>query len=465
MALTVTNTNTLQLLNIVNRTSAAQSKVLQQLSTGHRINRAADDPAGLIAMENFNAQLTAVNAALDNNERTNAMLSTADSAIKEVSSLLNDIESLVVASVNDSTLSHAEVAANQAQIDAAIAAIDRLVNTTEFNGKQLLNGSQSIQTTGVTASKVDNLRVYSRGNSTSDQTVTVELTTLANSATATMAVGATLTGDHEVVITGSLGSQTISLADGTTVANVAAAINAAAAATGVDAVVSGTDIRLESSQTGSDATVEMKVLSGNSLTDIARTTGTDAQVKINGTTITADGQDVSYNSNGLSLEFSVGSGFTATGQTSSFTVKAGSGMTFQLGVDTTTRSTIGIDSLASFRLGGGDASAYLSDLKSGGSADLSAKSANTLKAVRKAITQVAAARGRLGGFQKFQVETAINSLTASQESLTAARSVIAETDYAEASAELNRQSVLLNSGMSLLGLANQQSAQILSLLG
>jgi flagellin len=78
---------------------------------------------------------------------------------------------------------------------------------------------------------------------------------------------------------------------------------------------------------------------------------------------------------------------------------------------------------------------------------------------------VAAARGRLGGFQKFQVETAINSLTASQESLTAARSVIAETDYAEASAELNRQSVLLNSGMSLLGLANQQSAQILSLLG
>ena len=103
--------------------------------------------------------------------------------------------------------------------------------------------------------------------------------------------------------------------------------------------------------------------------------------------------------------------------------------------------------------------------KSGGTADLASKSANTLKAVRKAITQVAAAKGRIGGFQKFQIQTSINSLNQAKESLTSAKSVIADTDYAQATADLNRESVLLNSGISLLGMANQQASQILSLLG
>ena len=163
-----------------------------------------------------------------------------------------------------------------------------------------------------------------------------------------------------------------------------------------------------------------------------------------------------------------GGALNTTGATEAITVKVGAdggGMTFQLGTDSTTRSTVGIDSVATYRLGGGDAGATLNELKSGGDADLQAHSANSLKAVRKAITQVAAAKGRIGGFQKFQVQTSANSLTQLQESLSTAKSVIADTDYALASAELNRQSVLLNSGISLLGLANQQAAQILSLLG
>jgi len=469
MALTVTNVNTLQLLGIVNKTSARQSNLLTQLSTGLKINRAADNPAGLIAMENFNAELTAVNAALDNNQRASAMLATAEGGLDEVSSLLSEIEKLAVASVNDSTLSQAEIAANQAQIDLAIESIDRIINTTTFNGKQLLNGSQAIRTSQAT-DRADNLRVYSRGQGSDDLTVNVKTTTAATSATANFAVGgATLTGDHEIVITGALGSQTISLGDGTSVADVVAAINAASAGTGVEAVdAGGNSVRLESAATGSDEFVEMTVLSGGVLNDVARTNGADAVLSINGRTVTADGLDVAYNANGLSLEFSMSAALNVADATETITVKAGSdggGMTFQLGVDSNTRSTIGLDSLASYRLGGGDANAFLSEIKSGGKADLSARSADTLNSVRKAITQVAAAKGRLGGFIKFQVETSVNSLTQTQQSLTAARSVIADTDFAQATADLNRESVLLNSGISLLGLANQQASQILSLLG
>jgi flagellin len=473
MSLTVTNLNTLQLLNVVNRTSSAQSNVLTQLSTGYKINKASDNPAGLIALEKFNSELTAVSGALDNNQRADAMLSTAEAGITEISGLLQDIEGLAQASVSDSTLSNAEIQANQAQIDNALAAIDRIVNTTTFNGKQLLNGAQAIQVTGLDTTKVNNLRVYSRGNSTSDVNITVKLNTAATSATGAVTIGGafTLSAATQVVVNGALGSQTISLSSGDNAAAIITKINAASSATGVDAVANGVNIRLESSATGSDAFVEFKVLSGGGLTspgaklnDVARTTGTDVKVTVDGQLVTGDGKNVSYNANGLSMEFTAGASLDAvTGET--FTVKATGGMTFQLGVDSTTRSTVGLDSLAAYTLGGGDAVAYLSDLKSGGSADLDTGTANTLKAVQRAIEQVAAARGRIGGFQKFQVQTSINSLTATQESLTAAKSVIADTDYAQATAELNRQSVLLNSGMSLLGLANQQASQILSLLG
>ncbi|MEZ6085824.1 MAG: flagellin, partial [Phycisphaerae bacterium] len=188
--------------------------------------------------------------------------------------------------------------------------------------------------------------------------------------------------------------------------------------------------------------------------------------EVNGRLITADGGLVSYNEGGYSLSFNLGTSLDAAGNTETFTIKASGGMTFQLGSESNTRSTLGIDAVTSSRLGeGGTNGTSLAQIRSGGSADLNSKSANTLQAIRGAISQVASIKGRIGGFQKFQVETSINALTQRTEALTAARSAIADTDFAEASAELNRQSVLLNSGISLLGLANQQASQILSLLG
>ena len=98
MALTITNTNTIQLLNILNKTADAQSTTMKQLTTGKRITSGKDDPAGLIALSGLNAELRAVETSLTNNQRTDAMLTVADQAIGEVSSLLLEIETLVMAS-------------------------------------------------------------------------------------------------------------------------------------------------------------------------------------------------------------------------------------------------------------------------------------------------------------------------------------------------------------------------------
>src|SRR5215813_8077175 len=94
MGLTVTNINSLSLLNILNRTSTEQSNTLTRLSTGSRINRGADDPAGLIVSRVMQTELTAVDRSISNNQRTDSMLNVADKAIGEVSSLINEIKSL-----------------------------------------------------------------------------------------------------------------------------------------------------------------------------------------------------------------------------------------------------------------------------------------------------------------------------------------------------------------------------------
>ena len=490
MALTVTNTNTLTLLNILNRNSAAQANTLKQLTTGKRINTGKDDPAGLIALSSLNAELTAVNAALSNNQRTDSMLTVADSAITEISSLLSDIESLIVASTSEAGFTDAEVAANQAQIDDALAAIDRLVNTANFNGKKLLDGTFSIQTSGVaTNDDIENLRVFSRGRGTDDTALTVTRVASAQLAEATFSTmgtaGTTRTnGESEVVIQGTLGTAAVTLASGLTQAEVVTAINAAKAQTGVSATGDASGVLLNSTTYGEDAFVSVELISGglvnssygtatddgstaNDLQSVGKTTGEDAAIQVNGQSAGVDGLNVTYSANGLSLAFTLsedfGNGTDATA-TTTFTVKAAGGATFQLGTNSDTRQTIGIDSLASYNLGGGNGTVRLSELKSGGSAALKDDPAAALEAVREAISEVASVRGRIGGFQKFQVGSAIHSLQAAQVGLSDAASAIGDTDFAVATANLNREQVLIQSAIALLGVANQQTAQILSLL-
>lgn len=489
MALTVTNTNTLMLLNILDRNTTAQSRTLQSLATGRRINSARDDPAGLVAFTSLNAELTAVKVSLNNNQRSNSFLSVVDGSIAEISTLLNEIQTLVSATSSDATLTSSEIAANQSQIDDALTAIDRIVSTANFNGKKLLDGTFGIQTAGVTTNaNIDNLRVFSRSQLTTDTVLTVNRVASAQVASVTFATAggtARTSGTTQVAIAGALGTATITLASGLTQAQIVTEINAAKGQTGVSAIQGATDVSLNSTTFGTDAFVSVELLSGgvinssygtatsdgdtaNDIQNTSKTTGVDANITINGQATGVDGLDVSFSANGLSFEFTLGTDF-GTGNTgattsTSFTVKAAGGATFQLGTTGNTRQTIGLDSLATFKLGGGNGTVKLSALKAGGSAALRTNTEAALSSVREALAQVAGTRGRIGGFQKFQVGSAINALQAAQVGLTDAASVIMDTDFALATSKLNREQILIQSGIRLLGVANQQAAQILSLL-
>lgn len=136
-----TNVPSLVAQNRLQSSNGDLQTALTRLSTGLRINTGADDPAGLIASEALRSEITSLGKAISNTRRASQIISTADSALGQVSSLLNDIRGLVVEAANSGALSDEEIAANQLQIDSSLEAINRIAQTTTFQGRKLLDGS------------------------------------------------------------------------------------------------------------------------------------------------------------------------------------------------------------------------------------------------------------------------------------------------------------------------------------
>src|ERR687897_3131520 len=131
------------------RTQKQLDSTLQRLSSGLRINRGADDPAGLIASEGLRSEISGITQAIDNSQRASNVIATTEGALGEVASLLLNIKDLIIEAANSGALSPDEVAANQLQIDSAVESITRISNTTTFAGLHLLNGSLDYLTSGI----------------------------------------------------------------------------------------------------------------------------------------------------------------------------------------------------------------------------------------------------------------------------------------------------------------------------
>lgn len=469
MGLTINNTQSLSLLNIIDSISGRQNSLLTQLTTGKLINKGSDNPAALIAVTNMNAELTAVDAAISNGERANAMLDVADGAMTEVSKLLDEIESLAAASTSDSALSASEIAANQAQIDQAIGSIDRIIGTTSFNGKKLLDGSFGIRTTGVDSNKLSDVKVYSRDSGSTSTSINVTLDSAAAKASKAGYAVTSASTATTISITGKLGTATIDIAAGENLSSIAKKIQDSSAQTGVtaSATAANNNLSLVSTEFGKGSYVIVQNLSGDgtNFADLAKTAGTDAKVSVNGQQAAVDGLDVSFNGGGVSLSFTLTEDYNDGTQTGAeaFTVSDG-GATFQLGTDSTTRATIGIAAMYTSMMGTSDIG-YLSSIRSGGENSLTKDPSKAVSIVKKAVEQVALGQGRIGGFQKFQIGSSVNALKTTKESLASAKESIESVDYAQATSELNRQQVLMSAAMGLLGIANSQSQSILSLIG
>lgn len=157
-------------LRAAQQNRAALNRSFHRLATGRRINSGADDPAGLIAANNLDATLAALEAETSANERAIHMSDTADAAIGQISDLLGQAKSRVLANASDAGLSDEERAANQLEIDSILASADRIANTTSFNGTKLLDGSGSISASGARHS-IQSLKMAELGTSEINGTV------------------------------------------------------------------------------------------------------------------------------------------------------------------------------------------------------------------------------------------------------------------------------------------------------
>ena len=142
MALSV-NTNTTSLTAQMNlaKSQTRMNTSLERLSTGLKINRASDDPAGLVTSELQKSQISGLTKSIENIERGTTMVQTAESGLAEIGSLLLKLRDVAVNSANTATQDTASLAANQAEVNALALSITRISDTTKFGTKALLDGT------------------------------------------------------------------------------------------------------------------------------------------------------------------------------------------------------------------------------------------------------------------------------------------------------------------------------------
>jgi flagellin len=122
-------------------TTRKMGSVMEKLSSGYRINRASDDPAGLVISEQFRAQIAGLDRAIQNSEGSINMIQTAEGALNEINNLLVSMRELAIHAANEGFNDSNQLAADQAEITNAISTINRIAANTQFGTKKLLDGS------------------------------------------------------------------------------------------------------------------------------------------------------------------------------------------------------------------------------------------------------------------------------------------------------------------------------------
>lgn len=494
---------------------------LQRLSTGLRINRGADDPAGLIISERLRSEIQGNEQGVKNSERASSVIATTEASLAEVNDLLNSIKSLLVEAANTGAFSDAEIEANQRQIDSAIESITRISNTASFGGLKLLNGSLDYTLSGLGSDAISKARVLG-ASFIGQSSLEVEVDVVASAQTAALYMrgdlptpgapeNGTLLSSMNLRIAGPRGVVELQFATATPLASVVDAVNKVTGLTGVEAslingdAVSGMSFQSDGYGTSQFVSVERtnrptsssddsfatySIVDngevpgspfpwsgiGTTLTTDNRDEGKDVVALINGALATGKGLRVNVNTPSLAVDLQLTEDFATdpTLAVSSFHITGG-GALFQLGPQVTSQqqANIGIPTVAASLLGGtliDGRLQFLSSIRTGESNSLSASNQRkdfsaASDILESAIDEISIFRGQMGAFERNVIQTNVRSLQAAFENLSASHSRIRDADFAAETSQLTRSQILVSAGTSVLALANQQSQQVLQLLG
>ena len=452
-------------------------KSINRLSTGLRINSAADDPAGLIGSEIFRAQIGGLEQAIRNNQDAINYAKTAEGALDEVNRLLRDARALAVASGNTGTLTEAQVQANQNQLVSIAESITRISTQTQFGTKHLLDGSAGVNasvTSGVNVAGISFTGNFNGAAIITNSVVTMTVTTAATKAsttgTRTYAFATSTVAAGNFTING----LTFATSNTDTVADVVSRINNASGTTGATAnFVAGAGVVLTQRNYGSNNRVDLADSAGIILTaaGTATSVGVDsiANVVIDANGTTAGGlTTVTFDKGkGLTLKDSTGNTLSLTENGNLTTTALAVGQLtvgsaqFQIGANVGQTINLALGNFGAPQLGIGVVSG-----KNMSNLDLTSasNSSEALQVIDQAITQVSEARGGIGSFQRNAIESNIRSLGIAKENLTASESLIRDTDIAAEMTNFTKMQILQQAGMAVLAQANSAPQAVLSLL-
>ncbi|MED3878781.1 flagellin [Priestia megaterium] len=415
----ITALNTYRQFNNANN---AQSKSMEKLSSGLRINSAADDAAGLAISEKMRGQIRGLDVASRNAQDGVSMVQTAEGALNETQDILQRMRELSVQASNDTNTAddRNEI---QKEIGQLNSEVDRIAGSTEFNTQKLLNGSLGASATSSDATHV--AVVSSTGLKAGNYTVTVD--TAATKATLTGSVAyasdtavntAFGAADKDITVNG----VQIDTTGTTTGAALVTALNAKKEETGFTASwTANQGVKFTANEFGSGKTLTFGGANSallDSGTNI--TQGKDAVATIAGPddtkVVTGTGQKLVYGT----AEFTA----TATADAQFATVKvASAGVSLQTGANKDQNMIIDINQMDTNTLG--NSTDKIKDVNV-----LTTAGANkAIKTVDDAIKQVSSERSKLGAFQN-RLDHTINNLSTSSENLTSAESRIRDVDYA-----------------------------------
>ena len=382
------------------------SKSLEKLSSGYKINRAGDDAAGLAISEKMRAQIKGLETATDNANDAISLIQTAEGGLQEVHSMLNRMTELATKASNGTYDDPVDRQAIQDEFNALNEEIDRIADSTNFNGIKLLDGTLN------NASSVD-----------------FNVGTTGNSIHASVGAGA---ANKTIQITNSVDKAGGTILVDTTGGNIKVELG-----TGTTA----------SSYTAKDIEDAIKNAVRKGIDD-GSLSGAVAEGLLS---IKLEGQTINYDANAVQQAVTAGTFGNAQQDANHNAIHS---LTLQIGDtnDAYNQMNLAIANMKSTSLGVGNVKV-----------DSLANAQGAMATIKTAINTVSTQRGQLGALQN-RLEHTINNLGVTTENITAAESRIRDVDMAKEMMTFTKNSVLQQSAQAMLAQANQQPQSVLQLL-
>ena len=442
-----TNLSSLVAQNSLTASGSQLATALQQLSSGMRINTAADDAAGYAITQSMTSQINGINQASRNANDGVSLAQTASGALQEVVNDLQTMRDLAVQSLN-ATNSATDRADLDAQFQQLKSDIDSVATQTQFNGVNLLDGSFQGASFQVGANAGQTITVSSIGSAKSSAIGDYYSGVLSTaSATIKTASGSTLTAPATTAVSGVYNATNL------------------ATATDIGTAVAGASVTLTATVDGTAYTTSAISLTGTASTDLK-----SVAAAINQAISSVGGLVATVNSAGTGISIS-GTATSGTGHLVNFAVAsandaAGNAVTLSAGQKTAALTDLGVDSsdtVGTYTSGTTTSTSSTANALSGLDVQ-SVDNANlVLISIDAALQQLATSSAQLGAYQN-RFQAAITGLTTNSTNLTSARSQIQDTDYAAATSQLSKAQILQQASTAMVAQANTVPQNILTLL-